>query len=108
MFLHLRLFDKFKFSNFKNSNVLYIDKSNSNKKWFNYKVLYLLKMNNFYFGHLVIRRSGSNILHKFIHLSYSFMKLYQRDMFVNKITTILSNEETTQIKIVHLEKYKAL
>jgi hypothetical protein len=38
-FLHLRPFEKFKFSNFKNSDVLYFNKSNSNKKWFNYKVL---------------------------------------------------------------------
>jgi hypothetical protein len=37
--LHLRSFEKFKFSNMKNSDVLYLDKSNSNKKWFNYKVL---------------------------------------------------------------------
>jgi hypothetical protein len=34
----LRSFEKFKFSNFKNSDVLYFNKSNSNKKWFNYKV----------------------------------------------------------------------
>jgi hypothetical protein len=38
-FLHLRLFEKLKNSNFRNSYVLYFNKSNSTKKWFNYKVL---------------------------------------------------------------------
>jgi hypothetical protein len=33
------------------------------------------------------------------------MKLYIRDTdFVNKITATFSNEETTQIKVVNLEK----
>jgi hypothetical protein len=39
MFLHLRSFEKFKFSNFKNSDVLYLDKNNSNKKYFNFNFI---------------------------------------------------------------------
>jgi hypothetical protein len=38
-FLHFRSFEKFKFSNLKNTDVLYFNKSNSNKQWFNYKIL---------------------------------------------------------------------
>jgi hypothetical protein len=61
----LEVVQKFKFSIFKKSDVLHYDKSNSNTKWFDHKVLSLLKINNFYFDHLVIQYSDSNILQKY-------------------------------------------
>jgi hypothetical protein len=39
-----------------------------------------------------------------IYLSYSFIN-YERDIYVvNKFTFILSNEEMTKIKIMHLDE----
>ena len=87
----------------RNSSVVFVSKTNSNLKVFSYKVVQLLKFYNFYFFHLFIWHSGSNVVYNFIYLSSSFMKLYERDVhFVNNVTTALSNEEIIKIKIVYL------
>jgi hypothetical protein len=42
---------------------------------------------------------------KYIYLSYSFTKPYERYVkFVNNVTITLSNEEMTKIKVVHLDE----
>ena len=58
-----------------------------------------------YFGHLFIRHSGSNIVHKsYISLFY-FHETNMRDVdFMNNVIVALSNEEMTKINFVDLEK----
>ena len=60
----------------------------SAKKIMNIKVVELIKIYNFYFGHFFIRQSCGKHCSKFTSLSY----------------TTLSNEEMTKIKVVDLEK----
>jgi hypothetical protein len=63
------------------------------KKVTNIKVVQLIKIYNFYFGHLFIRQNDSNTVHKFYISFLSFMKLYERDKkFVNNVTITLSDE----------------
>jgi hypothetical protein len=81
MFLHLRSFEKIKISNFKNSDIIFVDKSNSKLKTFNYKVSLLFKTYDFYFDHLLIDIVVVTFFTNLIYLSYSSMKLYKRYMF---------------------------
>ena len=59
----------------------------SAKKLMNVKVVELIKIYNFYFGHLFIRQSGSN-----------FVK------FLNNVTTTTLDKQMTKIKVVDLGK----
>jgi hypothetical protein len=47
----------------------------STEKVMNIKVVELIKIYNFYFGHFFIQQSGGNIVHK-IYISWN----YKRDM----------------------------
>jgi len=65
----------------------------SAEKVINIKVVELIKIYNFYFGHLFIRQNDSNIVHKsYISLVwFRFMKPYERYIrFVNNVTVTLS------------------
>jgi hypothetical protein len=98
---------KIRILNFWNSNVVLHDKMNSNEKFSNYKILYLLKIYKVYFCCLVICSSEIVVLILFtnlIYLSCSFMKLMRDVDFMNNVTIALSNEEMTKIKFVDLKK----
>ena len=57
-------------------------------KVINIKVVQLIKIYNSYFGHLFIRQSDSNIVHKF-YISQSFIN-WDRDVeIVNNVTITL-------------------
>ena len=75
------------------------------EKVINNKVVELIKLYNFYFGHFFIRESGSNIVHKIYLSLLLFMKPYERYVkFVNNFTITFSYEEITKIKVVHLDE----
>ena len=61
-----------------------------------------------YFGHLFIRHSGSNIVHKSYIYPFYFHETNMRDMrdvdFMNNVIVALSTEEMTKINFVDLEK----
>ena len=68
-------------SNLKNSNVGFVGKTNSILKVFNYKVVQLLKIYNFFF---IICSSDIEIVTLFTNVIYlfsSFRKLYERSRF---------------------------
>jgi hypothetical protein len=51
------------------------------EKVMNIKVVKLIKIYNFYFGHCFIQQSGSNIVHKLTYLLYIFIN-YVRDLWI--------------------------
>ena len=61
----------------------------SAEKVINIKVVQLIKIYNSYFGHLFIRQSDSNIVHKFYISLSKFHKLRQRVEIVNNVTITL-------------------
>jgi uncharacterized protein YhbP (UPF0306 family) len=66
----------------------------SAEKVMNIKVVQLVKIYNVYFGHLFIRQTDSNIVHKSYISLLKFHKLYKRDVkFVNNVTITLSDEQ---------------
>jgi hypothetical protein len=74
------LFYQFKIWISKNVNFKqHFKKMISDEKVMNIKVVELIKIYNFYFGHCFIQQSGSNIVHKLTYLSYSFIN-YVRDL----------------------------
>ena len=76
------------------------------EKVINNKVVELIKIYNFYFGHLFIRQSGRNIVHKFYISLICFHKLYERYVsFVNNVTITLSDNEMIKIKVVGLDEF---
>ena len=78
----------------------------SAEKIINNKVVELIKIYNFYFSHLFIRHSDSNIIYESHTSLLWFMKLQERDVnFVNNVTTIISDEQMTKIKIVDLDEF---
>ena len=83
----------------------------SAEKVTNIKVVQLIKIYNFYFGHLFIRQNNSNIVHKLyisliVHKFYlSLISLYERYVkFVNNVTITLSDEQMTKIKVIDLDQ----
>ena len=70
-FLHPRLFEKIQISNLTNSNVVFHDKMISNEKVVNYKVLELIEIYNFYFGHFSIELCLNNSKFKFQKMTTS-------------------------------------
>ena len=70
------------------------------------KVVELIEIDNFCFGYLFIRQSGSKHCSRIYISLVSFHKLQERYVnFVNNVTIILSDEETTKIKVVDLDKF---
>jgi hypothetical protein len=77
----------------------------SAEKVMNIKVVQLIKIYNVYFGHLFIRKTDSNIVHKSYISLLKFPKLYKRDVkIVNNITITLSDEQMTKIQVVDLDE----
>ena len=69
----------------------------SAEKIINIKVVELINIYSFYFGHLFIQQSDSNIVNKIYISLLSFMKPYERYVnFVNNVTITLSEEEITK------------
>ena len=68
----------FEFQKNATSDNILVPQMISAKKLMNIKVVELIKIYNFYFGHLFIRDCGSNIVHK-IYISGSFIN-YKRDV----------------------------
>ena len=73
----------------------------SAKKVMKIKVVELIKIYNFYFGHLFIRQSYSNLIHKFYVSLLQFMRYVK---FVNYVTITLSDEQMTKIKVIDLDE----
>jgi len=78
----------------------------SAKKVVNIKVVQLVKIYNFYFGHFFIQQNDCNIVHKiYISLLY-FMKPYETYVkFMNNVTMTLSDAQMTKIRVVGLDEF---
>ena len=71
----------------------------SAEKVMNIKVVEIIKIYNFYFGHFFIRQSGSSIVLKiYIYVLEGYVK------FINNVTITISDDQMTKIKVVDLEK----
>ena len=91
---------RFEFSKIAPSNNILKQKMISDEKVMNIKVVRLIKIYNFYFGHFFIRQSDTNTIHKIYISLLWFMKPYERYVkFMNNITTTLLDEQITKIKI---------
>jgi hypothetical protein len=72
----------------------------SAKKLMNIKVVELIKIYNFYFGHLFIRQNDNNIVNKFyISLIVWYVNLW------TMYSTTLSDEQMTNTKVVDLDGF---
>ena len=104
---HVTLFYQFKIWISKNDNFNQHFKAVNGFSWkvTNIKVVQLIKIYNFYFGHFFIQQNDYNIVHKiYISLLY-FMKPYETYVkFMNNVTITLSDEQITKIKVVDLDE----